>query len=59
MLAAARFAYLWDRPDKGARYLKEIAEAYFTLGILRDTAFGFDLERIKSLLDEQVLPAPK
>jgi len=39
--------------------LKEIAEAYFTLGILRDTAFGFDLERIKSLLDEQVLPAPK
>ncbi len=36
MLAAARYAYLWDRPDKGMDYLKGITDAYFTLGIADD-----------------------
>lgn len=36
MLAAARYAYLWGRPAKGAKYLAPIAEAYFQLGIADD-----------------------
>jgi hypothetical protein len=36
VLAAARYAYMWDRPDKGAAYVEPIAEAYFTLGIADD-----------------------
>jgi tetratricopeptide (TPR) repeat protein len=36
MLAAARYAYLWNRPDKGAAYVEPIAGAYFTLGIADD-----------------------
>ncbi len=36
MLAAARYAYLWDRPDKGLTYLDDIVLAYFTLGIADD-----------------------
>jgi tetratricopeptide (TPR) repeat protein len=36
MLAAARYAYLWNRPDKGTVYVMPIAEAYFTLGVADD-----------------------
>ena len=36
MLAAARYAYLWDRPDKGFAYLDTVAEAYFELGVADD-----------------------
>jgi tetratricopeptide (TPR) repeat protein len=36
MLAAARYAYLWNRPDKGAAYIEPIAEAYFKLRIADD-----------------------
>ena len=36
MLAAARYSYLWNRPDKGIRYVRGIADAYFTLGIADD-----------------------
>ena len=31
MLAAARYAYLWNRPDKGTAYVGPIAETYFKL----------------------------
>jgi len=36
ILAAARYAYLWNRPDKGIEYLRGIEDAYFTLGIADD-----------------------
>ena len=36
MLAAARYAYLWNRPDKGDGYVGPIAEAYFELRIADD-----------------------
>jgi hypothetical protein len=36
MLAAARYAYLWNRPNKGTKYIRPIAEAYFKLGIADD-----------------------
>ncbi|MEN9575908.1 MAG: hypothetical protein RL514_3763 [Verrucomicrobiota bacterium] len=36
MLAAARYAYLWGRPESGRKYLAPIAEAYFQLGIADD-----------------------
>lgn len=35
-LAIARYAYLWDRPDLGSKYLEPIVEAYFQLGIVDD-----------------------
>jgi hypothetical protein len=36
MLAAARYAYLWNRPDKGAAYVDPIAETYFKLRVVDD-----------------------
>lgn len=36
MLAAARYAYLWGRPEKGSVYLMPVVEAYFTLRIADD-----------------------
>lgn len=36
VLAAARYAYIWGHPAKGAKYLSPIAEAYFQLGIADD-----------------------
>ncbi len=35
-LASARYAYLWNRPDKAFAYLQPIGEAYFQLGIADD-----------------------
>jgi tetratricopeptide (TPR) repeat protein len=35
-MAAARYAYLWGRADKGLRYLDPLLEAYFKLGIADD-----------------------
>lgn len=37
-LAAARYAYLWDRPDKGREYVEPFFPIYFQLKIL-DTTF--------------------
>lgn len=37
-LAAARYAYLWDRPDKGRAYVEPFFPIYFQLKIL-DTTF--------------------
>lgn len=36
MLAACRYAYLWDRPEQGLHYLDGIFEAYNKLGITDD-----------------------
>ncbi len=36
VLAAARYAYLWNRPDKGTAYMEPIAETYFNLRIADD-----------------------
>jgi tetratricopeptide (TPR) repeat protein len=36
MLVAARYAYLWNRPDKGAAYVQPIAEMYFKLRVADD-----------------------
>jgi tetratricopeptide (TPR) repeat protein len=36
VLAAARYAYLWGRPEKGVAYLQPIADAYFELRIADD-----------------------
>ena len=36
MLAAARYAYLWSRPDKAAAYVAPVAETYFKLRVADD-----------------------
>jgi hypothetical protein len=36
VMAMARYAYLWDRPAEGAKFLQSIKDAYFKLGIVDD-----------------------
>lgn len=37
LLAEARYAYLWNRPDKAESYLRPVLEACYKLGIADDT----------------------